>query len=128
MIGITVKSLHNTYIPKKLLKIALDGGKPSKCYFRSDDVNALIEARETLRRNSLTRVEAASLCKVSCESINDWLAAGLLQPIAGLIADSFIHNLYLRDDVEKLYEERETFKAKRISEGGDISFWPAMWP
>lgn len=122
MLGITVDTLRNTYIPKKLLRAALDRGKPSKCYFRLDDVKALIEARENLKQNSLTTVEAAALCKVSRGTIHDWLAAGLLQPIDGPIADIFIHNLYLRDDIEKLYAEREAFRAKRISERGSSRF------
>ncbi|PYS47912.1 MAG: hypothetical protein DMF68_14755 [Acidobacteria bacterium] len=128
MLGVTVPTLHNTYIPKKLLQIALDGGKPSICYFWLYDVKALIEARENLKQNCISTVEAASLCNVSRESIHDWLAVGLLQPITGTIAETFAHNLYLRDDVEQLYAEREAFKAKRISEGGSSRFGSPCGP
>jgi len=120
MLGVSVAILYR-YIPKKLLQLALDRGKGWR-YFRLDDVKRLIEDRNNLKQQYVTTTEVASLCKVKEGSIHEWIDAGLLQPISGPRADGLAHNLYLRRDVEKLYAEREAYKAKCVSEGRSSRF------
>lgn len=120
MLGVSVSTLY-TYIPKKLLQVALDRGEGRR-YFRLDDVKTLIEDRNNLKQQYVTTAEVASLCKVEEGSVRAWIEAGLLQPICGPRVDGLVHNLYLRSDVEHLYAEREAFKAKRVSEGKSCRF------
>lgn len=120
MLGVSVAILYR-YIPKKLLQVVLDRGVGWR-YFRLDDVKRLIEERYNLKQQYVTTAEVASLCKVKDGSVHAWIEAGLLQPISGPRADGLVHNLYLRSDVEKLYAEREAFKAKRVSEGRSSRF------
>jgi hypothetical protein len=116
MLSISVETLYGL-IPKKLLCVALDKGDAGRRYFWLDEVKELVERRTELRQQCITAVEVASICKVSKHSVHSWVEAGLLQPTLGVRAAGFVHNLYLRSDVEKLYAEREGFKAKRLSEG-----------
>lgn len=121
MLGVSAATLYR-YIPKKLLHVAADYGEAGRRYFRLDEVKRLVEGRNELRQQYITSAEVASICKVSEHSVHSWVEAGLLQPLSGAGAAGFIHKLYLRSDVEKLYAEREAFKAKRLSEGRSSRF------
>lgn len=121
MLGVSVDILYR-YIPKKLLHLAVDYSEASRRYFRLDEVKRLVERRNELRQQCITTAEVASMCKVSKESVHAWVVAGLLQPISRARAAGFVHKLYLRSDIDKLYAEREAFKAKRLSEGRSSRF------
>src|SRR5207253_2107203 len=99
-----------------LLHVVADYDEAGRRYLRLDEVKGLVERRNELRQQCVTAAEVASICKVSKESVNAWIEAGLLQPVSGANAAGFVHRLYRRSDVEKLYAEREAFKAKRLSE------------
>lgn len=120
MLGVSVATLYR-YIPKKLLQVALDEGEGRR-YSRLKDVERFIEDRNNLRQQYITTAEVASICKVSKNSVNAWVGAGLLKPVSGPRTDGLVHRLYLRSDVEKLYAEREAFKVKRVSEGRSSRF------
>lgn len=117
MLGISVSTLNDRYVPKKLLQVTLGGGHPGKRYFRLADVKMLIKNRKNLERYCITTSEAASICKVSQNSIHHWVEDGLLHPVSWSRVDGLNHNLYLRSDVEKLKLERGAFKDKCAKEG-----------
>jgi hypothetical protein len=121
MIGVSVVVLYG-YIPKKLLHVAVDHGGIGRRYFNLDEVKTLVELRHKLKQQYVTTAEVASICNVSKESVHEWVAAGLLHPISKDKAAGFVHKLYLRSDVEKLYAEREEFKAKRVNDGKSSRF------
>jgi DNA-binding transcriptional MerR regulator len=122
MLGVSVSTLNDRYVPKKLLQVVLGGGQPRKRYFRLADVKLLIEDRKNLKKYCATTTEAASICDVSAECIHEWVTAGLLQPIQGARADGLGHNLYSRSDIEKLKAERAAFKARCAKEGKTMRY------
>jgi DNA-binding transcriptional MerR regulator len=122
MLGVSISTLNDRYVPKKLLHVALGGDKPRKCYFRLDDVKVLIKDRENIRQQCVTTAEAALICNVSQNSIHEWTEAGLLNPVSWLRADGRNRNLYFLKDVEKIHVERQAFKIKCVNEGKSTRF------
>jgi hypothetical protein len=55
-------------------------------------------------------------------TIHKWTTRGILRPVSGPQIDGAEWNLYLRREVEKLHDERERFKKKRIKAGGTPGF------
>lgn len=121
MLGVTVSTLYR-FTSKKLLNVALDADETGRRYFHLSEVKTLVKERNKLKQQYATTAEVASLCKVCMHSVGRWEEAGLLRSMTGYRADGLTHKLYLRRDIEKVYMEREAFKAKRVSKGKNSRF------
>ena len=116
MLGKSESNLFGTYVNKGRLQPVHPNRKQRPCYFRRKDIDALVELRE----KTLITPESASILGVNLTCIHKLKTSGVLRPVSGPDVDGFRLNLYLRDDVEKLRAEREIYKTKRVSEGGNL--------
>ncbi len=113
MFNICPENFHKKFIKTGRLKPVLNGVRRGDHFFRLNDVEALAE----IDKRTILTSEAAEILGVNISGVGKMIAAGDLAPVSGPNIDGFGHNLLLRDDVEKLREARDAFKAERIKEG-----------
>lgn len=106
------------YVRTGRLKAVVCGKKRGENFFLLKDIASIVEQEEQI----LNAAEVATICRVNITCVYKWNISGELKPISGPNVDGFGHNLYLVSDVERLNADRETFKAKRVSEGRSARF------
>jgi hypothetical protein len=87
------------------------------CLTRAD-VEALAEVNKSL----IGSPHAAQILGVCKYYVHDLTVAGVLKPVRGPHVDGSGINLCLRDDVKKLREGRDAFKATRAKQGKTTRF------
>jgi hypothetical protein len=115
-----MQSFHfkNKYVRTGRLEFVANGDRRGEYYFRMKDVEALLE----IEGQTIITPEVSKILGVDITAVSKMIASGVLKPISGPSVDGFGKNLFLRGDIEKLREQREAFKARRVAKGGTSRF------
>lgn len=118
MLNKPIRNFYVQYVHTGRLKKAIDGSKPSKQFFRRQDVEALIEVEEQV----IGSRTAAKILNVSMSSIYRTTVSKELKLVSGPLANGYPINLFLRSDVEELSRTRAAFRAECLRSGKTARF------
>lgn len=124
MLDKTLSSFYQKYVNTLQLIATVADGMKGNLYFKRAEVEALAETE----KQKIKSGEVAAILGVNISCVDKLTVSGDLRPVSGPGVDGFGYNLYLRDDVERLREERDAFKAACIKEGRTTRFGKPAGP
>jgi hypothetical protein len=87
-------------------------------FFRRKDLEKLIKSQKRFLNSS----EVRKILEIGPTQLFRLAANGILKPISGPLIDGSTFNVFKRNDVGRLHEERQRFKRERLEMGGSNRF------